>query len=340
MGTFLFIIIVVVAIAVFYSMATKSKREEVTGKSQDYVAGNDILNICKENKVEYSYKDQYVELADIVPVTGQRAEGPMDTFTTFIAGIGRYCNQSDIGYIIGRVMPEPNNEYNPKAMVVKDLDDKKLGYIAESQLEDYRAWSNGVVLPFVGYIVADLSRGFLQLNARIHIMFPISREFLLQRAGRFYGHKEELKLTPKIKDMVIEVPKKFSDDYKEWNKNYGYRKEHNCEAPMNEPNGVYTYRYETHMVKLFGYPIYRHLKANKTNTYKVSDLVKINDTTTPYLSSNDEWKVTETLNNMIYLSIIKVEWLDENTFKYEICKDIPENPDWEKRRKWKQTLPK
>lgn len=340
MGTFLFIIIVVVAIAVFYRMATKSNREKVTGKSHDYVASNDKLNISKENKVEYSYKDQYVELADIVPITGQRAEGPMDTFTTFIAGIGRYCNQSDIGYIIGRVMPEPNNEYNPKAMVVKDLDGKKLGYIAESQLEDYRDWSNSVVLPFVGYIVSDLSRGFLQLNARIHVMFPVSREFLLQRAGKFYSHKEELKLTPKIKDMVIEVPKKYSDDYNEWNKNYGYRKEHNCEAPMKESCGIYKYRYQKHMVELFGYPIYRHLKVNKTNTYKVSDLVKISDTTTPYLSSNNEWKVTETLNNMIYLSIIKVEWLDEDTFRYEICKDIPENPDWEKRRKWKQTLPK
>ena len=338
MASILIVILGVAAIVVMTIIASKSHHEK-KGDVCQYIAK--VSNEIGENGSSFlSYKDDFVELAEIVPITGQRAEGPMDTFTTFIAGIERYCDKSDIGYIIGRVMPEPNNEYNPKAMVVKDLDGKKLGYIAESQLEDYRAWSNGVVLPFVGYIVADLSRGFLQLNARIHIMFPISREFLLQRAGRFYGHKEELKLTPKIKDMVIEVPKKFSDDYKEWNKNYGYRKEHNCEAPMNEPNGVYTYRYETHMVKLFGYPIYRHLKANKTNTYKVSDLVKINDTTTPYLSSNDEWKVTETLNNMIYLSIIKVEWLDENTFKYEICKDIPENPDWEKRRKWKQTLPK
>lgn len=47
-----------------------------------------------------------------------------------------------------------------------------------------------------------------------------------------------------------------------------------------------------------------------------------------------------TLNNMIYLSIINVEWFDEDTFKYEICKDITENSDWEKRRKWKKTLPK
>lgn len=338
MASILIVILVVAAIVVMTIIASKSHHEKKGDVSQ-YIA-KESNEIGENGSFFLSYKDDFVELAEIVPITGQKAEGPMDTFTTFIAGIGRYCNQSDIGYIIGRVMPEPNNEYNPKAMVVKDLDDKKLGYIAESQLEDYRAWSDCVVLPFVGYIVADLSRGFLQLNARIHVMFPVSREFLLQRAGRFYGHKEELKLTPKIKDMVIEVPKKFSGDYKEWNKNYGYRKEHNCEAPMKEPSSIYKYRYQKHMVELFGYPIYRHLKANKTNTYKVSDLVKINDTTTPYLSSNDEWKVTETLNNMIYLSIIKVVWLDEDTFNYEICKDIPENPDWEKRRKWKQTLPK
>ena len=239
MASILIVILVVAAIVVMTIIASKSHHEKKGDVSQ-YIAKES--NEIGENGSSFlSYKDDFVELAEIVPITGQRAEGPMDTFTTFIAGIGRYCNQSDIGYIIGRVMPEPNNEYNPKAMVVKDLDDKKLGYIAESQLEDYRAWSDCVVLPFVGYIVADLSRGFLQLNARIHVMFPVSREFLLQRAGRFYGHKEELKLTPKIKDMVIEVPKKFSDDYKEWNKNYGYRKEHNCEAPMKEPSSIYKY---------------------------------------------------------------------------------------------------
>ena len=240
MGTVLIVLLVVVVIAaVVYSMMAKTNQEKGKDRIQPVSSKNEKT---KDVKVTSSYKKEYVELADIVPVTGQRAEGPMDTFTTFIAGIGRYCNQSDIGYIIGRVMPEPNNEYNPKAMVVKDLDGKKLGYIAESQLEDYRDWSNGVVLPFVGYIVSDLSRGFLQLNARIHVMFPVSREFLLQRAGRFYGHKEELKLTPKIKDLIIEVPRKFSEDYKEWNKNYGYRKEHNCEVPMKEPCSIYKYR--------------------------------------------------------------------------------------------------
>lgn len=331
---YVFVILFVVVIAIV-CMAIKLNSEK--GESANHIVSE---NNESETMAASSYKDGYVELADIVPITGQRAEGPMDTFTTSIAGIGHYCNQNDKGYIIGRILPEPENDYNHQAMVVKDLDGKKLGYIAESQLEDYREWSKGMVLPFIGYITTDLSRGFLQLISRIHVMMPISRKFLLQRAGRFYGHKEELKLTPKIKDLVIEVPKKFSDDFNEWNKNYGYRKEHNCEAPMDSPSSIYTYRYQKHMIESFGYPIYRHLQANKTNIYKVSDLIKITDTSTPYLSDNNEWKVTETLNNMIYLSIIKVEWLDDDTFKYEICKDVSENPDWEKRRKWKQTLPK
>jgi hypothetical protein len=332
----IFILLAIIVFLIYnYTQKKHYKNEKATINTQQF--GNNEL---EKNKNRTSYKNKYVELADIVPMTGQRADGPMDTFSTYIAGIGRYCNQSDIGYIIGRVMPEPNNSYNPNAMVIKDLDDKKLGYIADSQLKDYRDWSKCLVLPFIGYITSDLNRGFLQLSARIHVMMPISREFLLQRAGSYYGYKEGFKTKPKIKDLVIEIPKTFSNDYQEWNKNYGYRKEHNCDIPMEGPNGIYTYRYQRHMVDSFGYPIYQHLKINKNNTYKVSDLIKITDTKTPYLSHNNEQKVTETLNNMIYLSIIKVEWLDEDTFRYKICKDIPENPEWEKRRKWKQTLPK
>lgn len=32
--------------------------------------------------------------------------------------------------------------------------------------------------------------------------------------------------------------------------------------------------------------------------------------------------------------------IEENGSSFLSYKDIPENPDWEKRRKWKQTLPK
>ena len=126
MGTVLIILLVVVVIAVIYSMMTKTNHEKGKDRIQPVSPKNEKT---KDIKVTSSYKNEYVELADIVPVAGLRAEGPMDTFTTFIAGIGRYCNQGDIGYIIGRVMPEPNNEYNPNAMVIKDLDGKKLSLI-------------------------------------------------------------------------------------------------------------------------------------------------------------------------------------------------------------------
>ena len=115
MGTIIIIIIivVVVVIAIVYSMVTKSNREKEIEVTKHDVSENVT---SEEFKKDTSYKNEYVELADIVPITGKRADGPMDTFTTSIAGIGRYCNQTDIGYIIGRVLPEPDSDYNPNAM--------------------------------------------------------------------------------------------------------------------------------------------------------------------------------------------------------------------------------
>ena len=87
MGTILIIILVIVAIALLYSMATKSNRDT----SIETTKPADPDNAASEEKIKHSsYKDEYVDLSEIVPITGQRAEGPMDTFTTFIAGIGRY----------------------------------------------------------------------------------------------------------------------------------------------------------------------------------------------------------------------------------------------------------
>lgn len=129
-----------------------------------------------------------------------------DTWTTNVAGANRRCTPNDVGGIVGYVEAEPTNDYNPNAMGVYLANGKLIGYIAERELEDYRAWSRTKKLPFVGYIDINTAKGFGVVASRIHIIVPKSREFLLDRAGKFYISIKEsgkVNLIPDIKDLVV-----------------------------------------------------------------------------------------------------------------------------------------
>ena len=97
----LIVLLLAVAIFCFWVKKNSHNNEKVLVLAKKVESNN-----SNNPSASSSYKDDYVDLTDIVPITGQRADGPMDTYTTFIAGIGKYCNQRDVGYIIGRVMPE------------------------------------------------------------------------------------------------------------------------------------------------------------------------------------------------------------------------------------------
>ena len=72
MASILIVILLVAAVVVMTKIASKSHHEEKGDVSQ-YIAkeGNEI----EENGSSFlSYKDYFVELAEIVPITGQRAD--------------------------------------------------------------------------------------------------------------------------------------------------------------------------------------------------------------------------------------------------------------------------
>lgn len=125
-----------------------------------------------------------------------------ETWTTNVAGVSLHCGKEDIGGIIGYVKAEPTNTYNPNAMAVYLHTGKLIGYIADRELDDYRYWSRCKTMPFVGYINVYNS----DLSARIHIMVPKSRKFLVERAGKFYistKEKGDFGLIPNVVDMIV-----------------------------------------------------------------------------------------------------------------------------------------
>lgn len=125
-----------------------------------------------------------------------------ETWTTNVAGASKRCTKEDVGGIVGYVEAEPTNKYNPDAMAVYLHTGRLIGYIYDTELDDYRYWSRCKKLPFVGYIQDEGTH----ISSRIHIIVPKSREFLLERAGKFYistKEKGKLGLIPNIVDMVV-----------------------------------------------------------------------------------------------------------------------------------------
>lgn len=125
-----------------------------------------------------------------------------ETWTTNVAGASKRCTKEDVGGIVGYVEAEPTNAFNPNAMAVYLHTGRLIGYIYDTELDDYRYWSRCKKLPFVGYIQDEGTH----VSSRIHIIVPKSREFLLERAGKFYISTKEkgyLGLIPNIVDMIV-----------------------------------------------------------------------------------------------------------------------------------------
>lgn len=78
-----------------------------------------------------------------------------DESHTYIAGVGHHCTAASIGVFFGWIENEAGNTFNPKAMAVYKDSGKKVGYIPERELANFRHWCDGKPVPCAGIIYTE-----------------------------------------------------------------------------------------------------------------------------------------------------------------------------------------
>ncbi len=130
-----------------------------------------ISGNSKENKKTTTIKLRKPEL--IIKMLNREGDLHEDEWHTYIAGVPHHAFKSDVGGFCGYVANDPNNSYDKNAVAVYSKL-KLFGYIPARELADYRAWSEGAVMPCVGFIYIEDG----QLRGRVKILKPCSLEFL------------------------------------------------------------------------------------------------------------------------------------------------------------------
>lgn len=74
------------------------------------------------------------------------------TFETRVAGAQHHCDDGDIGGFMGYIAPDPNNEYDKKAIAIYRNDGKHLGFIPKDDIARLKRWASQPSLPCIGYI--------------------------------------------------------------------------------------------------------------------------------------------------------------------------------------------
>ena len=101
---------------------------------------------------------------------------PRTSMDTYITGLRYHCTQSDLGLVMGTVMPEPNNPRDPRAQAVCRNDGKVLGYIPRADLDRYNFFNDGNrVCLFAGKIESSVTG---TPHADIRIFLPTDRNYV------------------------------------------------------------------------------------------------------------------------------------------------------------------
>lgn len=74
------------------------------------------------------------------------------TFESRVAGAQYHCDDGDIGGFMGYIAPDPNNEYDKKAIAIYRNDGKHLGFIPKDDIARLKRWASQPSLPCIGYI--------------------------------------------------------------------------------------------------------------------------------------------------------------------------------------------
>lgn len=101
------------------------------------------------------------------------------TYESKIAGISLRCTEADKGIFNGIIYNEEDNPYNSNAMAIVSMKKKLIGYIPESELNDYYDWSNGLPVTCVGFIKSFVNEdGKKILFGRVTAIKPCNSKFV------------------------------------------------------------------------------------------------------------------------------------------------------------------
>lgn len=163
MSYILFFLLIIAAIFfILHSDKQKKVREEESKRHEEELAEKQRrehigwMEAIRDARLTTEVLRQAKLVGDqttIDAVTDNRYDGPMpdewdngyfssvfpDLIITNIAGINYRGNlKAYVGDFNGVLVPEPKNEYDPNAIMIKCEDGKHLGYIAENMTEDVR----------------------------------------------------------------------------------------------------------------------------------------------------------------------------------------------------------
>ena len=145
-----------------------SKQEERSYKDKPNYSSNTIRDTPKPKQKEIIV--QTLDLPD------DYEDG---TYESKIAGISLRCTEADKGIFNGIIYNEEDNPYNSNAMVIVSMKKKLIGYIPESELNDYYDWSNGLPVTCVGFIKSFINEeGRKILFGRVTAIKPCNSKFV------------------------------------------------------------------------------------------------------------------------------------------------------------------
>lgn len=134
-----------------------------------------IIKFSQSTSSDNSENTSSVQREIIVETLDEPEDMLNASFTTSIAGINYHCDKADVGGFIGVVAPEPDNKYNKNAMAIYRNDTKLLGYIPESQLDEYIAWSDCKPFTCVGYIEVGSQ---YPIHGKVKIIKPYNSKYV------------------------------------------------------------------------------------------------------------------------------------------------------------------
>ena len=144
------------------------KQEERRYKSKPTYSSKTIRDIPKPTQTEIVVKT--------LDVPDDYKNG---TYESKISGITMHCTESDKGIFNGIIYNESNNPYNPKAMAIVSMKKKLIGYIPDSELNNYYKWNDGRPVTCVGFIKSFVNEnGKNILFGRVTAIKPCNSKFV------------------------------------------------------------------------------------------------------------------------------------------------------------------
>lgn len=144
------------------------KQEERRYKSKPTYSSKTIRDIPKPKHTEIVVKT--------LDIPNDYKNG---TYESKISGITMHCTESDKGIFYGIIYNESNNPCNPKAMAIVSMKKKLIGYIPDSELNNYYKWNDGRPVTCVGFIKSFVNEnGKNILFGRVTAIKPCNSKFV------------------------------------------------------------------------------------------------------------------------------------------------------------------